>query len=238
MAKQKETLAPYLILDVKPLTRDTKQFTFRIPADTVFTFLPGDHMKMYPDPDDYLEWRPYTPTTTPNIKDHFELIIKRYNDGMVSRFIHDRKPGDQAWMSGPHEGGHFIKGMAKEIGMVAGGTGITPLISIIRSILADHDDIKIGLIFANKTVDDIILKTEFDRYAEQFANFRRYYVVDNAPPDWDMGRGRIDTLIMKEHLPQPSDDAVVFVCGPPLMQIELLKKLVDMGFSREKIIFP
>jgi cytochrome-b5 reductase len=169
---------------------------------------------------------------------YFELIIKRYPDGLVSGFMHDRKPGDDVWMSGPHEGGHFRAGMAKKIGMVAGGTGITPMISIIRTILKQGIDVDVSLLFANKTVDDIILKDELDHYADQHGNFRRYYIVDKAPEGWEMGTGRIDSRLMKDRLPEPSDDTVIFTCGPPMMQLDLKKKLIEIGHDKDRIIFP
>ncbi len=67
MAKQNEILTAYKISKIKPLTHDTSQFTFSIPNQMGFSFFPGDHMKIYPDPDDHVEWRPYTPTTVPGL---------------------------------------------------------------------------------------------------------------------------------------------------------------------------
>lgn len=238
MPRQKETLIRFRIADIEDITHDTRQFRFPIPPDVKFEYLPGDHIKIFPDPQDQLEFRPYTPTTTPDTRDHFELIIKRYPNGMVSRFMHQKNIGDDIWMSGPHAGGHFRPGMAKQVGLAAGGTGITPFISMIRTILKNKIDVEVALIFANKSVDDIILKDEFDRYAEEYPNFKRYYMIDHAPPGWTMGEGHIDAQVMAERLPNPSPETVVFVCGPPMMQIELKKKLVESGYSSDKIIFP
>lgn len=234
----RDKMTGYRVTDIKQITHDTRQFTFPLPPGIGFDFLPGDHMKVYPDPGDPVEWRPYTPTTTPDIKDHFELVIKRYGDGMVPRYMHERKEGDEVIMSGPHEGGHYVRGMAREIGMVAGGTGITPFISMIRTIMREGSDTKVSLLFANKSVEDIILKNEFDRYAAECANFKRYYVIDKAPPGWDMGQGRITPELLREKLPAPSDQTVIFVCGPPMMQIEFRKHLLAFGHAKDKVIFP
>ncbi len=128
-------MSAYRVIDVVYLTQDTNLFRFELQENASFDFLPGDHVKVYPDRNRPLDFKPYTPTSTPDTQDHFELIIKRYPDGLVSSFMHDRKYGDEVWMSGPHEGGHFKTGMARNVGMVAGGTGITPMISMIRTIL-------------------------------------------------------------------------------------------------------
>ena len=238
MAKHNEILNPFRVLEIRPLTHDTSQFSFAIPDNIAFEFLPGDHMKIYPDPEDHIEWRPYTPVNKPDSKKKFDLIIKHYADGMVSKYVHQRKTGDIVWMSGPHEGGHYFRGMANSIGMLAGGTGITPMISIIRTILSDEVNLSLSLIFANKTLDDIILKDEFDSYAEKFENFKRYYVLEKPPDNWQMGTGRINDDLLKSQMFPPGDDTVAFVCGPPMMQIELRKKLIGMGYSSEKVIFP
>lgn len=238
MNGKKTEITAYRIIDIVYLTHDTNLFRFELPENASFGFLPGDHVKIYPDKSQPLDFRPYTPTSTPDIKDHFELIIKRYPNGLVSGFMHDRKFGDDVWMSGPHEGGHFKEGMAKRVGMVAGGTGITPMTSMIRTILKHGIDVDISLIFANKTIDDIILKDEFDNYASQYDNFRRYYVLNKAPRGWEMGTGRIDSELIKDRLPAPSDDVVIFVCGPPIMQLDLRKKLIELGHAMNKVIFP
>jgi cytochrome-b5 reductase len=233
-----EILTPYKLADIRQITHNTKQFKFPIPPRVKFEMLPGDFMKVFPIPNDPLEFRTYTPTTTPETKDHFEFVIKRYPDGQVSRFMHDLKIGDEVVMSGPHSGGHFVEGMATQVGMVAGGTGITPMISIIRTILRQGIKASVSLIFSNKSVDDIILKDEFDAFDKEYSNFTRYYVIDQPQPGWTMGVGRVDEAIMKERLPEPSDQTIIFVCGPPMMQIELRKKLIAMGHQKDKIIIP
>jgi cytochrome-b5 reductase len=235
---EKEILSPYKLIELKPITHDTMQFSFQIPASARFDHLPGDFMKVFPNENDELEYRTYTPTTTPDTKDHFEYVIKRYANGQVSKYMHDRKIGDEVWMSGPHEGGHFVDGMANKVGMVAGGTGITPMIAIIRTILSQGIKTEISLVFANKTVDDIILRDEFDKYEMQYPNFKRYYVIGQAPSDWNMGVGRINDAILKEQLPEASDATTIFVCGPPMMQIEVRKKLIAMGHQKDRIIIP
>lgn len=238
MSQKDVKVAKYRLTDKVKVTHDTSHFRFDLPDDISFDFLPGDHMKVYPDADNKLEFRSYTPTSTPEDTGFFELTIKRYPDGLVSRYMHDRNIGDQVAMSGPHEGGHFTDGMARRVGMVAGGTGITPMISIIRSIIRRGLDVEVSLLFANKSVDDIILKDEFDRYAEENSNFRRYYVIDRAPQSWDMGVGRIDKELMMARLPGPSGETVVFLCGPPMMQLDMRKRLLEIGHAKDKIIMP
>lgn len=238
MSQKDVIITPYEILDKIQLTHDTSQFRFAIPDGVDFDFLPGDHIKIYPDSNKPLEFRPYTPTNIPEKERNFELVIKHYPDGKVSGFMKIREIGDIVGISGPQQGGHFEEGMASRIGMVAGGTGITPFISMIRSILTRNLPVETSLLYANKTVDDIILKDELDKYAVDFANFSLFYVLNEASPDWKMGIGRIDKDLMSEKLFEPSDDTVVFVCGPPMMQINLKKQLIELGHPGDRVIFP
>ncbi|UCC80800.1 MAG: cytochrome-b5 reductase [Candidatus Zixiibacteriota bacterium] len=238
MSQKDVIITRYRIIEKQRVTRDTSRFRFALPPNIDFKFLPGDHIKIYPDRNNPLEFRPYTPTNTPDIKDYFELIIKHYPNGKVSGYMKERGLGDDVAVSGPDKGGHFEDGMAKKIGMVAGGTGITPMISMVRSILSRKLDVEVFLLFANKTIDDIILKEEFDKYAEKYDNFDLYYVLDKGPEGWPMGEGRITKDLMNEKLFGPSDDTVIFVCGPPMMQINLKKQLMELGHPGEKVIFP
>jgi len=238
MSMKDVIITKYKIVEKQPVTHDTSRFRFALPAQTEFKYLPGDHVKIYPNPQNQLEFKPYTPTTTPDTKGYFELIIKHYPGGKVSGYMKERGLGDDVGMSGPEKGGHFEDGMAKKVGMVAGGTGITPMISMIRSILTRALEVEIFLLFANKSIDDIILKDEFDKYADEYDNFNRYYVLDKGPEGWQMGEGRITKELMGERLFGPSEDTVIFVCGPPMMQINLKKQLLELGYLSDKVIFP
>ena len=78
-------------------------------------------------------------------------------------------------MSGPNPGGHWVDGMAKKVGFVAGGTGITPMIAIIRWILAQGLAVELFLVFANKAEADIIFRDEWDEDAGEHASFHCYH---------------------------------------------------------------
>jgi cytochrome-b5 reductase len=128
--------APYELTAMNQDTHDTKTFCFALPEDATLDMLPGDHLYVHATIDGKAVKRPYTPSSVPGTTGYFDLTVKRYENGLVSRYLHDREIGDSVLMSGPNSGGHWVDGMAKQAGFVAGGTGITPMISIIRWILA------------------------------------------------------------------------------------------------------
>ncbi|KAG8793788.1 NADH-cytochrome b5 reductase [Serendipita sp. 398] len=104
----------------------------------------------------------------------------------------------------------------RHLGMIAGGTGITPMLQIIRAVLKDHDDkTQVSLIYANVTFDDILLKEELDHLAEAHPDrFSVYYVLNEQPADgWDGGVGFVTKDMIKHHMPAPKEDIKVLLCG-------------------------
>lgn len=104
----------------------------------------------------------------------------------------------------------------RRIGMIAGGTGITPMLQVIRAILKNpKDKTQLWLIFANQSEEDILLRRELE--AIDSTRLHLYYTLDRPPADWKYGSGFINTAMCRDHLPSRGDDSMVFVCGPPPM---------------------
>lgn len=103
--------------------------------------------------------------------------------------------------------------------MIAGGTGITPMLQIIRAALKDPQDrTKLSLIYANVNPEDILLKKELDLLAQNHTDrFTVYYVLNNPPPGWTGGSGFVTKEQVQKHMPSTSDDVKVLMCGPPPM---------------------
>jgi len=204
---------PYELTAIHQDTPDTKTFCFAL------------HLYVHATLDGKAVKRPYTPSSMPGITGYFDLTVKRYETGTISKYLHDRQIGDTVMMSGPNPGGHWVDGMAKKVGFVAGGTGITPMISIIRWILGQGLDVELYLIFANKSETDIIFREEWDGDVREHASFHCYHVLEQPPVGWSQGRGRIDESILRLHLPPPGHDTVIFLCGPPPM-VNALEELL------------
>ncbi len=232
------TPAPYKLIAIEPDTHDTKTFRFELPAGAALDMLPGDHLLLHATVNGKAVKRPYTPSSLVGTAGHFDLTVKRYEAGVVSKYLHEQRVGDTVMMSGPKTGGHWKDGMAKKVGLVAGGTGITPMISIIRWILSKRLDVDLSLIFANKTETDIIFKEEWERDAKEHPNFHCYHVLDHPPAGWTQGTGRVTEDMLKQKLPPPSPETVVFLCGPPPMMDALEETLRGMGYAEESIVLP
>lgn len=233
-----KTPSPYEITAIQKDTHDSKTFRFCLPVDATLDMLPGDFLYVHATVHGKAVKRPYTPSSMADMTGSFDLTVKRYETGVVSKYLHDQHIGDTVLMSGPHSGGHWVDGMAKHVGFVAGGTGITPMISIIRWILTKRLDVDLFLVFANKTEEDIIFREEWDRAVRDYPNFHCYHVLEQPPAGWSGGTGRVTVDILREYLPPPYPETKVFLCGPPPMTDAIETALKGLGYPEQSIIFP
>uniref|UniRef100_A0A7C9CH21 NADH-cytochrome b5 reductase n=1 Tax=Opuntia streptacantha TaxID=393608 RepID=A0A7C9CH21_OPUST len=193
--------------------------------------------------------RPYTPISDPDAKGYFDLMIKIYPEGKMSQHFAKLKPGDVVEVKGPIEKLRYTPNMKKHIGMIAGGTGITPMLQIIEAIMKNPgDNTQVSLLYANVSPDDILLKKKLDILAESHSNFKVYYTVDNPSKDWKGGVGYVSKDMVIKGLPGPGADTLILVCGPPGMmkhvsgdkaedrsQGELSGILKECGYTEEMV---
>lgn len=148
----------------------------------------------------------------------------------MSQYLNNLKIGDTLLMRGPK--GHltyngqgkftikrkmdFVNYKKRKIGMVAGGTGITPMLQVINAVMRDPNDrTEMWLIFANQTEEDILLRKELESIDK--SRLHVYYTLDRPPANWQYGSGFVNATMFREHLPAPGPDSMFFVCGPPPM---------------------
>jgi len=166
--------------------------------------------------------RPYTPVYPKQSKGEFQLLIKKYDNGVMSKYIHNMKIGDSLEVMGPWDKLKYQANMKKNIGLIAGGTGITPMIQLLETSLDDPKDKTVfTLLFGNVSEQDIILKDYLDSLEKK--NPRRlkiHYILDKPPKNWKGFGGYITTEILKKTMPPPNKDNLVCVCGPgPMVKI-------------------
>ena len=127
--------------------------------------------------------------------------------------------------------------MVKNIGMIAGGTGIAPMLQILSAIVREPTDItRVSLVFANVTELDILLKEDIDQIAEKYPYFQVHYVLNEAPEDWEGSTGFVTEDIIRKYLPAPSPDTKILICGPPPMVSAMKKATEAVGFDKAKVV--
>lgn len=154
---------------------------------------------------------------------------------MTTRF-HKLQIADEIELKGPlgsftyqGHGSVLWKGATRtvrEFGLVCGGSGITPILQVVRSVLDDpSDQTRLWLLYANKTELDILCREELDEMLALHGHDRLHihYTLSSTPDQWVYGSGRITDKMIATHLPQPSPDGMILACGPNAMIEETLK---------------
>ena len=196
--------------------------------------------------------RPYTPVSLNGQTGYLELIVKEYPPpgGLMSRHINSLKPGDTLEFKGPWQKFKYEANSKKAIAMICGGTGITPMLQVVREILGNPaDKTEVSMIFGNVQEKDILLRAELDALQYLHSNFTVHYTLDKPPRSgWTGSKGFVTADMVKEHAPAPGDDTMVLVCGPtPMVNAVAGPKedkrkqgpiggvLKDVGFTSEQV---
>uniref|UniRef100_A0A8C5PFB5 NADH-cytochrome b5 reductase n=1 Tax=Leptobrachium leishanense TaxID=445787 RepID=A0A8C5PFB5_9ANUR len=236
---------PLPLIDKQEISHDTKRFRFALPSSEHVLGLPiGQHVYLSAKVNGSLVVRAYTPVSSDEVKGHVDLVVKIYyknvnpkfpDGGKMSQYLNSLKIGDTVDFRGPNgllvykgKGKFAIRAdkksepqikSTKHIGMLAGGTGITPMLQLIRHITKDpNDHTKCYLIFANQTEEDILLKPELEAVAKSHPDqFKLWYTLDRPSKGWKYGSGFVTADMIKAHLPLPSDNGIILMCGPPPM---------------------
>ncbi|KAE8407338.1 hypothetical protein BDV37DRAFT_279871 [Aspergillus pseudonomiae] len=229
------------LIEKHQISPDTYRFVFGLPEPGSLLGLPtGQHVYIrHENAKGEMVSRSYTPVSTNRERGRMELVVKTYPNGFMSQYLANLAIGDKADFRGPGGKMKYTRYLTREIGMIAGGSGITPMFSIIKAVCTtEKDNTKISLLFANKTEDDILLRKELDEYAQKFPHkFKVWYIVDTPPPAWQYGTGRIDENLIKKRLPSPNgEDSKILLCGPPGMQKAMVNTLVGLGFRRPSAV--
>lgn len=176
----------------------TFSYRFSLPRPNDILGLPiGQHMSVAAtiegQPKEVV--RSYTPISSDENLGYVDLLIKAYPQGNISKHVSQLNIGNTLKIKGPKGAMVYTPGMVRHLGMIAGGTGITPMLQIIRAIIRGRprnggkDTTKVDLIFANVNFEDILLKDDLDSLAKEDDGFMVHYVLNNPPEKWDGGIG-------------------------------------------------
>ncbi|KAG4947174.1 hypothetical protein AAZX31_15G208600 [Glycine max] len=217
------------------LSHNVARFRFALPTPSSVLGLPVGKNILARGKDSQGEevMRSYTPITLDSDIGYFELVVKMYPNGKMSHHFRQMKEGDYLAVRGPKGRFSYKPGQARAFGMIAGGSGITPMFQLIRAILENpKDKTKVHLVYANVTVDDILLKEELDNFTNKFPQrFEVYHVLNKPPEQWNGGIGFISKEIIKSHCPEPAHDIQILRCGPPPMNKAMAAHLDALGYT-------
>ncbi|KAK7892043.1 hypothetical protein WMY93_024006 [Mugilogobius chulae] len=255
---------PLRLIDKQEISHDTKKFRFGLPSDSHILGLPvGQHVYLSAKVNGSLVVRAYTPVSCDEDQGYVDLVVKVYyknvhpaypEGGKMSQYLDNMAIGESIDFRGPN-GLLIYKGNGKfsirpdkksepklktfkHVAMIAGGTGITPMLQLVRKITSDSsDNTKCSLIFANQTEKDILLRKELEEVKKNHSDqFSLWYTLDKPPQDWSYSSGFVTADMIQDHLPAPSSDVLVVLCGPPpMIQYACLPNLDKLGHKADNI---
>jgi len=197
--------------------------------------------------------RPYTPISTNALIGSFDLLIKNYGEsGRMSTFLCAAPIGTMIDFKHIEFNVKLQAPFAqRKIGMIVGGTGITPMIQALHAILGDDENnTEVSMLYGSRDSSDILGKEMLDNWEKTHGDYGKggkfsvTHVLSHEKEDseWKGERGFITKELIKDTFPSPElgDDAIIFVCGPPIMydifcgprgEKELTGVLKEMGYS-------
>lgn len=237
------------------VSHDTRLFKFKLQSPEHRLGLPvGYHMFIQAEIDGKLVLRAYTPVSSDEDVGFFTLCIKVYfagvhpkfpDGGKMSQQMESLKIGDMIRVKGPL--GHFeytghgnflLKGKpksAKKLGLICGGTGLTPAYQVIMAIYKDPtDETEVYLLYGNRTESDILMREDLEMFAQR-PNIHVWYTLDSPPENWGYSKGFVSEDMIREHLPEPSEETFIGMCGPPpMINFACIPNLQKVGFVEER----
>lgn len=226
----------YTVTGVEAAGRDTFAVELSPRGNGILSYAPGQFAFVTFRSDALpRERHPWTISSTPTRPESIIFTIKRSGDFTAS--IARMKSGDRAMVDGPY--GLFsypahIRDPKEELVMVAGGVGVTPMLSMLRYMADRGETRKVTLVWSNRTEADILCRDEFETLTAKLPEFSIHHVLTRER-NFQGRTGRLDASILQELLSGCNREAAVFVCGPPTMMDAVYKALKQIGFSARHI---
>lgn len=261
---------PFPLESIEVVSHDTRLYKFSLPTPQTKLGLPiGQHISFqFTDSKGKRNQRSYTPITGDEVLGSVTFLVKVYkanvhpkfpDGGVMSQHLDSLRVGDSILMKGPKghleylsDGKFTVQQMRKPLetrkathfGMIAGGTGLTPMTQVIDAVLRDPkaDHIKMSLIYANQTEDDILLRSQLETYMKDYpGRINVHFTLDRPQKDWPYSTGFINKEMIADHLPKVDSEnhaTQIFMCGPPAMiKFACMPNLKELGFDLQKDCF-
>jgi ferredoxin-NADP reductase/DMSO/TMAO reductase YedYZ heme-binding membrane subunit len=179
--------------------------------------------------------RSYTIASPPTRDAYIELTVKREEHGQVSRFLHEMlMTGQTVTVTAPSGRFTFDLATADAVLLIAGGVGITPVMSILRDLTDRGWPGKIDLVFSVRSPSDVIFADEFHFLTARYPNLRVHVTATRGGDDWSGPRGRVNAELLRMLVPDAAARPA-FVCGPDAMAASTRAELLALGVPAERI---
>ncbi|MBS3933678.1 MAG: ferric reductase-like transmembrane domain-containing protein [Truepera sp.] len=223
----------YRVTEVKEERGDNLTLVLKPVGHPGLRFAPGQFawLKLGPTPYTIAE-HPFSFSSSAETQGRLEFGIKALGD--FTRSLKNVPVGTDAYLDGPH--GAFSIDLIPAAGyvLIAGGIGITPMLSFLKT-MADREDVRpVLLIYGDKRWESMAYCEELDALTQKL-NLKIVYVLEQPPEGWHGETGFITEELLARNLPQEKIKREFFVCGPPVMMDAVQEALVKLGYPLEHI---
>lgn len=232
------------VANIRDETSEAKSITFNIPEELaeIYSYIEGQYLTLTREFDGERLRRPYSLWTAPQ-EGKLSICSKKIVGGRMSSFINEQlKVGDKLAVMKPM--GRFYRandneGSNNRYVMIAGGSGITPVMSNIRTILQKQPDATVTLIYGNRTVESIIFREQLADMKNQFMDrFELFHILSQEQSDLEIFNGQLDGAKLEHLLSTLLDINNIdhfFICGPGQMMEGATHTLQEMGIGEDCI---
>lgn len=237
------------VVSVSHPIKEATTITFNVPPHLLssFTYHPGQHLVIKFIINGEEARRSYSLNSNPFEDETLEVTIKRVRGGLVSNYVGDHlKAGEELSVMMPQ--GRFYANVEedayKTYFLFAAGSGITPIISILKSVLAASPNSSVNLLYGNSNQDTIIFKEELDELLNQYPERLQIVHTLSAPniwsswKQWDGEKGRINGEAIERFItnhPPIAQSTEYYICGPGAMNVEARDTLISLQIPKELI---
>lgn len=199
-------------------------------------FQAGQYINVVLDINGARTTRPYSLSSSPKQRSYYEITVAEIKNGYVSDYVlNNIKVGDTLITSGPS--GHFFynKAFHKNKSLfLAGGSSITPFMSMVRDILLSGEDRDVILLYGSRTLNTAIYHEELTKLSEEFLNFKYHLVLSEKDESWNGDFGFLDENIIKKYAPDYLE-RTAYISGPNVMHHFCKNTLLNMGMKQKDI---
>jgi ferredoxin-NADP reductase len=225
-----------LLSQIEQQTHDTKTLRFQVLDERLLGVKPGQFLTFQWTIDGQRVTRSYTISSSPVRENYVEITPKRMENGCVSVFLNERaKPGLAVEASGPYGRFYFDETLHKSIVLIAAGSGITPMISMLCYI----DDLELAtpvtLLYCVRTGADIIFENELVRLSRSLPNFKYEVCLSRPDPAWKGRSGRLTEEFVSEKVTD-LNAPTFFLCGPKGFMDNARQILSTLGVNQDRIL--
>ena len=198
-------------------------------------FSPGQYIDLFIDAPGFDEAAGYSITSTPLERDSLSIAVKKLPGAKSAIYLHEKaEVGERFFLVGP--GGDFFyrEEMGRSLVLIAGGIGITPLMSMIRYVHHASLDVNITLLYSAKNPSELAFFDELKGISAHNSNIKCLFTITQHQDEpWEGRVGRVDSNMLRENI--VDRDSLFFICGPSELPQDIKESLRELGVDDSRV---